>query len=52
MVERLIPRRLATFPRPPAVARAAALVTLVGVLAALGVYLYTRKAPPDRKSVV
>ncbi len=46
MVERLSPRRLASLPRPPVVARAVALVTLVGVLTALGAYLWTRKPAP------
>lgn len=49
MVERPIPRRLAAFPRPPAVARAVALVTLVGVAAALGIYLYRHRAPAVSK---
>lgn len=46
MVERLLSRKLLAMPRFPLVARVIALVTLVGVVSAIGIYLYTREAPP------
>ena len=49
MAERSIQRRLLTFPRPPVIARAAALIALVGVVCALGAYLWTRRAPSVAK---
>ncbi len=49
MAERSLQRRLLTFPRPPVIARAAALVALVGVVTALGVFLWSRRAPVPPK---
>ena len=45
MAERSLPKRLLVVPRFPVVARVIALAMLLGVVAVIGVYLYTRQPP-------
>lgn len=46
MAERLLTRKFLAIPRLPVVARIATLGLLVGVIVALGTYLYMRQTPP------